>query len=57
MEMKEDCRILFEPGTESLLLGDTGRSSSSCILERRTDLPQSVGEDEECRELEPISEF
>ena len=41
--------VLFEPGTEDLLLGDAGRSSSSCNLERRTDFSQSAREDEECK--------
>ena len=40
--------ILFEPGTKGLLLEDTGRSSSSCILERRTDFTHCAGENEEC---------
>ena len=37
---------LFEPGTEDLLLGDTGSLSSSCNMERRTDFSQSAREDE-----------
>ena len=41
--------ILFEPGTEHLLLEDTRRSSSSCILERRADFDQSPREDEDCK--------
>ena len=41
--------ILSEPRDEDLLLEDTRRSSSGCMLERRTDVAQSAREDEECR--------
>ena len=41
--------ILFEPGTQNLLLEDTGRSSLSCILECRTDFAESAEKDEPCK--------
>ena len=41
--------ILFEPGMENLLLEDTGRSSSSCIMECRTDFAEPTGKDEQCK--------
>ena len=50
--------ILFESGTEDLLLEGTRRSLSSCMLERWTDSAHSAREDEKCKGwIGPISEF
>ncbi|KAM0804836.1 hypothetical protein BDR22DRAFT_969613 [Usnea florida] len=41
--------ILLEPGMENLLLEDSGRSLSSCVMECRTDFAEPTGKDEQCK--------